>query len=105
MFKLEYYVPTKDLEAVNEALFRAGIGRIGLYDCCCFMTQGTGQFRPLEGSSPHLGKTAVLEQVQETKVEMVLHDALVPEVHRIMREVHPYETPAYQLWRVDGAPE
>jgi hypothetical protein len=102
MFKLEYYVPTSDAEAVNDALFRAGVGRIGLYDCCCFMTEGTGQFRPLAGSNPHLGQLAVLEQVAETKVEMVLEDALVAEVHRIMKEVHPYETPAYQLWRVDG---
>jgi hypothetical protein len=103
MFKLEYYVPTSEVTKVNEALFRAGAGRIGLYDCCCFMTEGTGQFRPLDGSTPHLGQLAVLERVAETKVEMVLSDEVVPEVHRVMREVHPYETPAYQLWRVDGA--
>jgi hypothetical protein len=104
MFKLEYYVPTTDAAMVNEALFQAGVGRIGLYESCCFMTEGTGQFRPLEGSNPHLGQTATLERVAETKVEMVLPDELVPEVHRIMKEVHPYETPAYQLWRVEGAP-
>jgi hypothetical protein len=101
MFKLEYSVPTSDVTKVNQALFAAGVGRIGLYDCCCFMTEGTGQFRPLPGADPHLGQTAVLEQVAETKVEMVLEDELVPEVRRIMREVHPYETPAYQLWRVE----
>src|SRR6187402_1316937 len=99
MFKLEYYVPTSEVTKVNEALFQAGAGRIGLYDCCCFMTEGTGQFRPLLGATPYVGQVAVLDQVEETKVEMVLEDALVPEVHRIMREVHPYETPAYQLWR------
>jgi hypothetical protein len=104
MFKLEYYVPTTAVEQVNAALFRAGAGRIGLYDSCCFMTEGKGQFRPLEGSNPHLGQTAVLERVAETKVEMVVSDELVDEVHRIMKDVHPYETPAYQLWRVEGAP-
>lgn len=104
MFKLEYYVPTADVQTVNQALFQAGAGRIGLYDCCCFMTEGVGQFRPLPGSRPHLGQTEQLERVAETKVEMVVCDRFVPAVHRIMREVHPYETPAYQLWRVEGAP-
>jgi len=104
MFKLEYYVPTADVTKVNDALFRAGAGRIGLYDCCCFMTEGTGQFRPLPGSSPTIGQTAELERVAETKVEMVVPDQVVADVHRVMREVHPYETPAYQLWRVDGGP-
>jgi hypothetical protein len=102
MYKLEYYVPTTDVTTVNAALFEAGAGRIGLYDCCCFMTEGMGQFRPLEGARPHIGHTAELERVAETKVEMVVADDLVPEVHRVMREVHPYETPAYQLWRVEG---
>jgi len=102
MFKLEYYVPTSDVAAVNAALFAAGAGKIGLYDCCCFMTEGTGQFRPLAGAHPTIGQVAELERVAETKVEMVVDDEVVPEVHRVMREVHPYETPAYQLWRVDG---
>lgn len=104
MFKLEYYVPTSDVTLVNDALFQAGAGRIGLYECCCFMTEGVGQFRPLEGANPHIGQVAELERVAETKVEMVVPDDVVPEVHRVMKDVHPYETPAYQLWRVDGGP-
>src|SRR5512140_957104 len=102
MYKLEYYVPVEHLETVNQALFAAGGGRIGQYDCCCWVTEGTGQYRPLEGSNPYLGRPLVIEKVREFKVEMVVEDDKLAAVRRVMVEVHPYETPAYQLWRVEA---
>ena len=56
MFKLCFYVPDSHLDAVKQAIFAVGGGRIGLYDSCCWQVQGLGQFRPLPGSQPHLGE-------------------------------------------------
>lgn len=100
MVKLEYYVPDTHLDAVNQALFAAGGGRIGNYDSCCWTTAGTGQFRPLEGSAPYLGQHGDVERVAETKVEMVVDDALVGPVVEALLAAHPYETPAFQLLAV-----
>ena len=50
-----FYVPGSHVDSVCEALFTAGAGRIGDYDCCAFKTLGQGQFRPLQGADPYLG--------------------------------------------------
>ena len=56
MYKLCFYVPDSHLEAVKKAVFAIGAGRIGAYDSCCWQVLGQGQYRPLEGSQPFLGK-------------------------------------------------
>jgi hypothetical protein len=100
MYKLCFYVPTADAEAVKQAVFATGAGRIGDYDCCAFEIQGTGQFRPLEGSNPHIGQQQKLEKVAESKVEMVCEDHLIKAAIQALIEAHPYEEPAYQCWQV-----
>lgn len=95
MVHLAFYVPREHAEKVKQAMFDAGGGRIGNYDHCSFESEGLGQFRPLEGSNPFLGKKGDLEQVIELKVEMVCEDDLVGAVVAAMKKAHPYETPAY----------
>jgi hypothetical protein len=99
--KLEFYVPAEHVDTVNEALFAAGAGRIGEYDRCCWVTEGTGQFRPLEGSTPFIGRTGEVERVTEAKVEMVVADELLTAVVNALLAAHPYETPAYAVIRVE----
>lgn len=102
MMKLEYYVPEHSVSATTEALFRAGAGKIGNYDCCCWVTEGIGQFRPLAGSRPYAGRQGVLEREPEMKVEMVFADECQAAVVAALRQSHPYETPAYQMFAVEG---
>lgn len=97
MYKLGFYVPHTHLEMVKGALFAAGAGRIGNYDSCCWQVLGTGQFRPLAGSNPHLGAQGVVEQVAEWRVEMVVADALLQPVMAALRASHPYEEPAFDV--------
>ena len=103
MLSLVFYVPESALEKVKEALFRAGAGRIGNYDQCCWQTLGTGQFRPLPGSEPAIGSQNHLERLPEWKVEMVCEEGLAPAVERALQESHPYETPAYFFTRTNQA--
>lgn len=102
MYKLCFFVPDPQREQVKQALFELGVGRIGDYDSCCWQTQGEGQFRPLPGSHPHLGVTGVVEFVPEWKVEMVCADELIHAAVARLKEVHPYEEVAYDVWKLES---
>ena len=69
MYKIIVFVPSTHTQIVKDALFEAGAGKLGNYDCCCFESVGIGQFRPLAGSSPYLGKENLIETVKEVKIE------------------------------------
>ena len=97
MYKLGFYVPVTHLEVVKHALFAAGAGRIGNYDSCCWQVLGSGQFRPLAGSNPHLGSQGQVEQVAEWRVEMVVAPELLKAVVTALRQSHPYEEPAFDV--------
>lgn len=100
MFKLAFFVPDTHVEAVKNAVFAAGGGRIGAYDSCSWQALGQGQFRPLDGSQPFLGQSGRVEKVEEWKVEMVVADSLIEPVVQALRLAHPYETPAFEVWRL-----
>lgn len=101
MYKLAFFVPMEDAESVKEAVFRSGAGRIGDYEACCFQTPGTGQFRPLDGADPHIGEVGELERVEELKVELVCEDSLIHAAVAALKLAHPYEEPAYEVWRLE----
>ena len=98
MYKICVYVPEKSVENVKQALFDAGAGRIGNYDNCCWQSVGTGQFRPLAGSNPAIGRLNEIETVQEVKIELVCADDLVNSAVQALRDSHPYEEPAFDVW-------
>jgi hypothetical protein len=100
MYKVCVYVPEKSVENVKQALFDAGAGRIGNYDSCCRQTQGIGQFRPLQNSNPAIGSLNEVEHVREIKIELVCEDALVKQAIQAMKEIHPYEEPAFDVWKL-----
>ena len=59
-----------------------------------------GQFRPLQNSQPFLGTTGEVETVDEYKVELVVSDALIKAVIAGMKQAHPYEEPAFDVWQL-----
>ena len=100
MHKLTVYIPETHLEQVKEAIFNAGAGRYAAYDRCCWQVLGQGQFRPLEGSNPFIGKQDVTEQISEYRVETICADADIPAVTAALRASHPYEEPAFDFVQV-----
>ncbi len=102
---LVFYVPETHAEAVKQAVFAAGAGRLGNYECCCWQAAGAGQFRPLPGSSPHIGSAGALATVPEVRVELICAAALLPAAVRALQAAHPYETPAFMHWPVSGPEE
>lgn len=102
MYKLAFFVPPSYLDEVKRAVFNAGGGRLGAYDQCCWQALGEGQFRPLSGSQPFIGEQGSVERVVEWKVEMVVDEAVIAEVVAALKAAHPYETPAYEVWRLES---
>ena len=101
MYKLCFYVPENATDLVKNALFKAGAGKIGDYDCCCWQTLGTGQFRPLENSNPYIGQKGQIESVTEFKIEMVCDDEHIKAAIEALKKAHPYEEPAYDVWKLE----
>lgn len=102
MYKLAFFVPPSHVEQVKSALFAAGAGRIGAYDSCSWQVLGQGQFRPLDGSQPFIGQASEIEQVEEWKVELVVADELIQQAVAALKHSHPYETPAYEVWKLES---
>jgi hypothetical protein len=101
VYKLSFFVPDSHVDRVKSAVFAAGGGRIGDYDHCAWQVKGLGQFRPLNGSQPFIGQTGQVEQVEEWKVELVVANELIRLVVAALKQSHPYETPAYEVWRLE----
>jgi dinuclear metal center YbgI/SA1388 family protein len=102
--KLVYFVPFNHAEKVNEAIFRAGAGKIGLYDQCAFSTEGVGTFCGLEGSQPKLGKKGKVERVKELRVETIFPRGIKRQILKALKSSHPYEEVAYDLYSVEQKP-
>ena len=101
MYKLGVYIPSTHLDAVKEALFASGAGRYQHYDKCCWQTLGTGEFRPLAGSHPYIGKQNEVESVPEYYVEMLCGEEHLPAIREALLKAHPYEEPAYHFFRIE----
>jgi hypothetical protein len=96
--KLVVFVPRSHLEKVRQAVCSAGAGKIGTkYDCCSFITEGTGTFRPLKGAKPFIGQAGKLAKVKEARLETIVAKKELKKVIAAMRTAHPYEEPAFDL--------
>ena len=98
--KLEVFVPVEYAEKVKTALGEAGAGRLGNYDFCFWQSEGVGQFRPLAGSTPFIGKTGEVERVREVKIETLFPEELKGKIIAAIRASHPYETPAFYITKL-----
>jgi dinuclear metal center YbgI/SA1388 family protein len=95
--KLVVFVPHENAGTLIDALAAAGAGRVGDYERCAWTTQGAGTFRPLAGARPAIGVVGQVEQVPETRVEMVVPRHRRRDVLAALRTTHPYEEPAFDL--------
>jgi hypothetical protein len=96
--KLVVFVPPDALEAVRDALFQAGAGRIGEYERCSWYTEGTGTFRALPGANPAVGEVGKEERVPELRLETVFPEERQEELVAALRRAHPYEEPAFDVY-------
>ncbi len=104
-YKLIVFVPVKSLAKVSNAVFAAGAGAIGNYSHCGFSAEGTGTFLPLEGAKPAIGTKGKWEKVQEMRFESIVPAEKLDNVIAAMKKAHPYETPAFDVFKLYSSSE
>jgi dinuclear metal center YbgI/SA1388 family protein len=100
--KLVTYCPTDKAEIVRTALFNAGAGHIGNYDCCSYNTAGSGSFRALENANPYVGKLNKLHFENETRIETIYPSYIEKELLKVLFSAHPYEEVAYDIYPLEN---
>ena len=97
LLKLEVIVPESHAETVRAALFDAGAGALGEYDCCSFNLSGYGTFRALADAHPYVGEIGEDHTEKEAEISVLVPRHLISKVEKMLLEVHPYEMPAYWI--------
>lgn len=95
--KLQVFVPRTHKETLDEALTRKGIGTMGDYKACVYETEGMGRFQPTDQAKPFIGHSQMREAVEEVKLEYLMTQDQLSVAIATIHEVHPYETPAFDL--------
>ena len=104
MLKLVFFVPETHLELLKEALFKAGAGKSDNYSHCCWQTAGTMQYKAEKNSNPTIGNQNELVVTKDFRVEMVCPEELIKKVVTVLKIEHPYEVPAYELYKLETNP-
>lgn len=99
--KLIFYCPLNEAENVKKAIFEAGAGKIGTYDCCSFQVAGSGNFRANETSNPFVGSKGSIHVEPELRIETVFVSHLENEIINSMIAAHPYEEVAYDIFSIN----
>lgn len=97
LMKLVAFVPGEAVEKVKTALFEAGAGAIGDYESCAYSSEGSGEFKPKNGSQPYRGRIGTLYEGPETRIEVILPQHIKNGVTNALLAAHPYEEPVYDL--------
>jgi dinuclear metal center YbgI/SA1388 family protein len=96
--KLVTFCPVDKANEVRGAIFEAGAGYIGNYDCCSFNVEGSGSFRANEGANPYVGEKGKLHYEKEVRIETIYPVFLEGKIIKAMLESHPYEEVAYDIY-------
>ncbi len=100
--KLVTFCPGDHAEKVRSAIFSAGAGHIGEYDCCSYNLEGTGSFRAGENADPFVGDKGQIHYEPELRIETILPAWLEKSVINSMISAHPYEEVAYDVYQLDN---
>jgi dinuclear metal center YbgI/SA1388 family protein len=99
-YKLVVFVPRGHEDRVRQTLGDAGLGVIGAYTHCAFLTPGQGTYRPGPGARPFQGEMGALARADEFRLEVLAPASLLPTALARLQETHPYEEVAYDLYPV-----
>ena len=96
--KIVTFVPLADADNVRKALGLAGAGIIGEYSFCSYSVIGKGRFVPSGKANPHIGTSNHDEIVDEERIEVVCSRAEAKKVITAMKQAHPYEEVAFDIY-------
>ncbi len=101
LVKIVVFVPLSHANIVRKAMGEAGAGKIGKYSHCSFSSRGVGRFMPEEGSNPSVGEVGEFTEVEEERIETICSRDILEEVIKAIKEVHPYEEVALDVFALD----
>jgi hypothetical protein len=102
--KIVTFAPADHVNQIRDALASVGAGRIGLYRRCSFNSEGVGTFLGAEHSNPSVGESGQLESTREIRMEMVCREDALPLIGDVLRQFHPYEEPAWDIYKLTAKP-
>jgi dinuclear metal center YbgI/SA1388 family protein len=96
--KLVTFCPVDHADRIREALFEAGAGHIGNYDCCSYNVTGQGTFRASDKANPYVGEKNVVHIEPEIRIEVIFPRFLEKGLVSSLVKNHPYEEVAYDIF-------
>ena len=103
LYKVAVFVPADSREEITDAMFAAGAGKIDHYSSCSFSVSGTGTFCPSSEAVPYYGSVGEFNKVDEFKLEVRVETAQLASVIDALLDVHPYETPAFDIYPLENS--
>ena len=64
------------------------------------LVRRTGQFNPMPGSQPTIGKQNQLESIQEYRLELICPADKIHKAIGELKQAHPYEEPAFDILKL-----
>lgn len=101
--KIASFVPVAHADRVRQAMFDAGAGEIGQYSSCSFNTAGVGTFLAGNDTQPFVGERGELHREPELRVEMLYPVFREGAILRAMKEAHPYEEVAFDIYPLSNS--
>ncbi len=95
--KVVSFAPPEAVAPIIRAMAAAGAGTIGRYRNCSYRNDGMGAFLPGVGATPAVGEIDVINDVPETRFEMIAPTSRLEDVVAALVAAHPYEEPAYDV--------
>lgn len=102
--KVVTFAPANAIDRLRDVMASAGAGRIDHYDHCSFSMQGSGTFRGDATTSPAVGAKERFERVEEHRLEMVCPASALHVLISTLRQFHPYEAPAVDVYPLRARP-
>jgi dinuclear metal center YbgI/SA1388 family protein len=102
--KVITFCPHDAVDVIRNGLAAAGAGKIGKYQLCSYEISGRGTFFAGEGTNPTVGVRGSLQYVDEVRLEMVCPKAALALAIATLRQFHPYEEPAFEIYPMHSRP-
>lgn len=96
--KIVVFVPVENADELRKVIGDGGAGQIGNYSHCSFSSVGHGRFKPNNKANPTIGENGNYEKVEEERIEFICSKEKASEVIDIIKEYHPYEEVALDIY-------
>ena len=101
MLKIVVFAPKDFADKIIDAMADAGAGKMGNYSHNAFIASGVGNWKSEEGAHPFIGKVGEVSREPEDRIEMICPEEKLNAVVAAIKKVHPYETPAIDVYKVE----